>query len=357
MASQPIIDEPASGTKNAPEDCRIASYHVARHNSWRRAVETLCLTGLLLVCLPVRLRASDTVHLAIPTNSFQHVLYPIARDREYMEQEGIDLRIVLVAPSVSIQGLMTKSIHFTLAGTSALIARSRSGAPVKVLLAANKQVLQWVLTRPEIVSADQLRGRKIATPGVASSSTYMTKQALAKHGLSPEKDAVFLDPGAGNHLKALLAGAVDGAILGAEQRYVALNAGMKELFFLGNEVKNSWGTLATSDRLLQEDRKLVFGFLKATLKSLKFIRHNRNATIAAIAKFSQVDARLAGRVYDDLIGTFTTDGAVDEETQKNDLAIIRQVTGVSDIMPIERAYDFSLARAADRELMQSAWHP
>jgi len=335
----------------------IAAPHIAHHHASYKTIAAVHIAWMIIACLPARSRALDVVHLAIPTNSFQHVLYPIARDREYMEQEGIDLRIVLVAPSVSIQGLMTKSVHFTLAGTSALIARSKSGAPLKVLLAANKQVLQWVLSRPEISSAGQLKGRKIATPGVASSSTFMTKQALAKTGLNADKDVVFLDPGAGNHLKALLAGAVDAAVLGAEQRYVALNTGMKELFFLGNEVKNSWGTLATSDRLLQEDRKLALGFLKATLKSLRFIRHNRSAAVAAIGKFSRIDAKLAGRVYDDLIGTFTTDGSVDEETQRNDLAIIRQITGVNDLMPIDRAYDFSLVRAADPELTQSGWHP
>lgn len=345
------------GQRRIPKDNCIASPYLARRTVRYKPLGAFFVAWLMATFLTSRSQASDVVHLAIPTNSFQHVLYPIARDREYMEQEGIDLRIVLVAPSVSIQGLMTKSVHFTLSGTSALIARSKSGAPLKVVLAANKQVLQWVLAQPDVSSPGLLKGKKIATPGVASSSTFMTKQALAKHGLNSDKDVVFLDPGAGNHLKALLAGAVDGAILGAEQRYVALNAGMKELFFLGNEVKNSWGTLATSERIMHDERKLVSGFLKATLKSLKFIRHNRNATIAAIMKFSQVDARLAGRVYDDLIGTFTTDGTVDEETQKNDLAIIRHVAGVSEIMPIDRAYDFSLVRAADHELTQSGWHP
>ncbi|MGE5304724.1 MAG: ABC transporter substrate-binding protein [Alphaproteobacteria bacterium] len=345
------------GQKDTPKDSRSVWPYRAHGNVSYQPLRTLYVASLIVLFLPPLSQASEIVHLAIPTNSFQHVLYPIARDREYMEQEGIDLRIVLVAPSVSIQGLMTKSVHFTLSGTSALIARSKSDAPLKVVLAANKQVLQWLLIRPGISSAGMLKGKKIATPGVASSSTFMTKQALAKRGLNPDKDVVFLDPGAGNHLKALLAGAVDGAIVGAEQRYLALNAGMKELFFLGNEVKNSWGTLATSDQLLQDEHKLVSGFLKATLKSLRFIRHNRNAMLAAITKFSRVDTSLAGRVYDDLIGTFTTDGAVDEETQKNDLSIIRRITGVSETLPVDRAYDFALVRAADHELTQSGWRP
>ena len=191
-----------TGQKNNLEDTRIPSSYLACRNASCKLLGIIYLTGSIVIGLTSHSLALDIVHLAIPTNSFQHVLYPIARDREYMAQEGIDLRIVLVAPSVSIQGLMTKSVHFTLSGTSALIARSKGGAPLKVVLAANKQVLQWVLTRPDVSSAGLLKGKTIATPGVASSSTFMTKQALAKHGLKPDKDVVFLDPGAGNHLNA-----------------------------------------------------------------------------------------------------------------------------------------------------------
>ena len=71
-----------------------------------------------------------------------------------------------------------------------------------------------------------------------------------------------------------------------EHRYVGLDAGMKELFFFGNEVKNSWGTLATTDRMIKEQPKLVAGFIKATLKSLRLIRQDRETTIAGIMKFS-----------------------------------------------------------------------
>ena len=74
-------------------------------------------------------------------------------------------------------------------------------------------------------------------------------------------------------------------------------------------------------------------------------------------KFSGVDRNLATRMYDDLIGTFTPNGTVDEETQKNDLTIIRQIADVSEPIPIARAYDFSFAYGADRQLNQAGWRP
>jgi len=62
-------------------------------------------------------------------------------------------------------------------------------------------------------------------------------------------------------------------------------------------------------------------------------------------------------MYDDLIGTFTRNGTVDEETQKNDLTIMRQIADVSELVPISRGYDFSFAHEADRLLNETGWRP
>jgi hypothetical protein len=46
-----------------------------------------------------------------------------------------------------------------------------------------------------------------------------------------------------------------------------------------------------------------------------------------------------------------------EETQKNDLDIVREVLKITKEVPIERAYDFSFAKKADSELTQAGWKP
>jgi len=292
-----------------------------------------------------------------PGKNFQHVIYPIAQEKGYMREEDIDLKMLVIAGTPSIQGLLAGSIRFTVAGTSALIAAAKGAAPLKVVLAANDKVHQWLLSKPEITSVRNLKGKRIATGGVASSATFMLKQILVRQGLDPNRDVNYIHQSGGTQLGALLSGSVDAIILGVQPRYIGVNAGMRELFFFGNEVKNSWGTLATSDRFIKEQPKQVAGFIRAAVKALRFIRQERDATIAANVKFSGVDRTLAARMYDDLIGTFTRNGTVDDETQKNDLSIIRQIADVSEPIPMARAYDFSFAYDADRQLNQAGWHP
>jgi NitT/TauT family transport system substrate-binding protein len=311
----------------------------------------------LLAALASPAAALETVNMAIPTKSFQQVIYPLAQERGYMREEGIDLKIVFIEPTPSIQAALAGSVQLTAAGTSALVAVTKAGAPLKVVLAVNDRVHQWLLSRPEHTTLKSLRGKKIATTGVASVATFMLKQIVAKHGLDPHRDLVYLDPGSGNQLPALLAGAVDAAVLSVEQRYVGLDNGMRELVYFGNEVKNSWGTLASTERFIREQPKRLAGFLRATLKALRLIRQDRESTVAAVMKFSGIERPLAARIYDDLIGTFTRGGVVDEETQRNDLEIIRQVVGAKEAVAPARAYDFSFALAADRELARTGWRP
>ena len=65
-------------------------------------------------------------------------------------------------------------------------------------------------------------------------------------------------------------------------------------------------------------------------------------------KFSELDRDLAARTYDGMIGTFTTNGVVDEETQKNDLDIVREVRNTVNV-PVA-AYnvsgEYSMVKAA-----------
>ena len=133
-----------------------------------------------------------------------------------MREEGIDLKLLIIGATPSIQALFAGGIQFTAAGTSALIAAAKGAAPLKVVLAANDKVHQWRLSNPDISSPKSLKGKRIATPGVASSSTLMLKQILIGHGLDPNRDVVYIHQSGGTQLAALLSGSVDATILGVQ---------------------------------------------------------------------------------------------------------------------------------------------
>lgn len=311
-----------------------------------------------LIFFSINANALETVNIALSNKNFQMILYPIAQERGYMQEEGIDLRVILARAELSVQATMAGSFQFNMAGNMAVVNVMKGGAPFKVVLSTNDKVLSWILGKPEIASLKDLKGKRVATSGVANVTLIMAKQVFLKHGIDPDREINFINTGGGsNGVRALLAGAVDGVIASTAERYIGIPAGLRELSFIGNEVKNSWGTMATTDQLIQEKPKLVAGMIKASLKALRFIRSQRDATIGTAMKFASLDKNIATRMYDDLVGTFNQNGMVDEETQRNDIEVIRQILKTNETVPIQRAFDFRFAREADRQLTQSGWRP
>lgn len=274
-----------------------------------------------------------------------------------MKEEGIDLRIVMMQSTPGLLALISGNVQFSGSGTNALVALTKGGAPIKNILAVNDKVLEWLYVRPNIASVRELKGKKIAVPGLATVMTFMLKQILPKYGIDGNKDVSFITAPTSNRLMVLTSGIAEASILASDERYAAVNQGMKEILYFGNEVKNSWGTVATSDRFIKEQPKLMAGFMRAVLKAVRFVRKDREATINAAVKFTGMQKAMAGRMYDDLINTFTSNGSVDEETQRNDLAIVAQIAGVNEPIAPARGYDFSFAMEADQFLNKSGWKP
>jgi NitT/TauT family transport system substrate-binding protein len=320
----------------------------------KNIIAPLWVIFLMLTVRPVM--SMETLSVALTSKAFQYVPLVIAQERGYMKEEGLDLKFVFMQNAPGLQALTTGAVQFSGSGSSALVAISKGNAPLKTVLAMNDQVLQWVAVRPNIGNIKDLKGKKVATTGVASIAAFMLRNILVKYGMDA-KDVVMIDPGPVNRLPSLLSGAVDAAIVSPEERYLALDQGMKDLMFIGKEVKNSWGTFATSERFIKEQPKLLAGFSRAVLKGLRIVRQDRDGTIASVTKFSELDKALATRMYDDLINTFTQGGYVDEETQKNDLAIVKLVAEVSHVVPPQRAYDFSFVREAEQQLSKQGWKP
>jgi NitT/TauT family transport system substrate-binding protein len=320
-----------------------------------KKVILLLIAAIFTVAAPAF--ALDKINITLPSKSFQFIVFPVAQERGYAREEGLEFNTVVMSSTAGLQAVVAGEMDFTGSGSSALVAVAQSGAPLKTVFAVNDQVLQWLMARPPYASLKDLKGKKISVTGIAAAATYMLRKVAAKQGLDPNKDLTFLAMPPGQRLPAVLSGTVDAGLLSSEERFPALDHGMKDILYLGKEVKNSWGTIATNDTFIKTKPKQMMGFMRATIKALRVIKQNREVAIATMMKFSELDRDLANRTYDGMIASFTSNGIVDEETQKNDLDIVRDTLNLKKEVPISAAYDFSFAKKADAELTKAGWKP
>src|SRR4029434_3165458 len=183
---------------------------------------SLLLIGVLL--LPSQWAfALDKINVTLPSKSFQFIIFPLAKERGYMREEGIDLNIVVMASTTGLQAVLAGEMDFTGSGSSALVAVTQGNAQLKTVLAVNDQVLQWLMARPQYGSFKDLKNKKIAVTGIAAVATFMLKKVAPKYGLDANKDVTVLALPPGQRLAALQSGVVDAGLLSSEERFAALD--------------------------------------------------------------------------------------------------------------------------------------
>ncbi len=50
--------------------------------------------------------ALEKINVTLPSKSFQFIIFPLAKERGYMKEEGIDLNIVVMASTPGLQAVL-----------------------------------------------------------------------------------------------------------------------------------------------------------------------------------------------------------------------------------------------------------
>src|SRR5262249_39996703 len=140
------------GESNRENQMKTERARLIRQRTTTRLIfAAIVAIGLTLPALTTA-QSLQIANMAVPAKSFQMVIYPVAQRKGYMREEGLDERVIFVAPTTSIQAMLGGDVQFTGAGSSALVSMTRGNTPLKVVVATNDRVLQWLVTRPEITS-------------------------------------------------------------------------------------------------------------------------------------------------------------------------------------------------------------
>ena len=94
------------------------------------------------------------------------------------------------------------------------------------------------------------------------------------------------------------------------------------------------------------------------MKGLLYFRSNRSGSVSSLARFLKSKEDLAGRLYDLILPGTTRDGTINEALQKRSIEnVIERVGVIKEAPPLDRMYNFSLARKVRDELPAKGWKP
>ena len=288
--------------------------------------------------------AAGRVRFAYPAKSLNYLPITLGRDKGIFQSEGIELQLVLVASTIQVTALTTGDIDFS-GAQSQVMAGAARGLPVKVVGFLTIKPSFWLMSKPEIKTMADLKGKIIGITAIGSSTDTLARFLVSKNGLTPDREVAFIGTGTtSNILTAMKAGTVDAGVLSPPFNAMATQMGYRTLAYFGDYVEQSLSGVGTSDRMIRERPELVKRMLSATIKSLRFIQQRPADSIQFISKEWSVDSASATELYKSMLPAFSKDGGMDEKGIRDALKRETERMALKEETPLSKVMDLRLLR-------------
>lgn len=289
------------------------------------------------------------VVLSYSSRSIASIDLYVAQDRGFFREEGLDAQLVQVRATAAIAAIVAGEVHALGSIGSAIRAIPR-GAPIKVLAVSLRRPVFWLVTRPELKSFADLKGKVMGTTTLGGSQHSAGVRMLRKAGLNPDKDlTVVLGGDVPTQLQALANGSIQVGILSPPTVIVARD---KYKMNILASAMDEFTSLQNGLGVLEKNVKdpLVKRILRARAKGNRYFHQNEKGTAEVLATYLNVDLATAVETYRISRAAFTTDGIPSDGELTEYLKEDAQILGLPAPVPVAKVFDFSLQREINREL-------
>jgi NitT/TauT family transport system substrate-binding protein len=319
----------------------------------------LALALILLLLAGFGNARAEKVHIAIPSTTQAVLPFTIARDKGYYRAEGVDVELILMSAPIASRALLSGDVLVATVGGAGLPPLLR-GSPFKFLFTTYNRAMFWLYAKPEIRDVKSLKGKRVGVSGIGSGPDSLLREVLRLNGLDPNRDVTVLSLGVMPQIfSGLQSGIVDAAMLSPPVTFKAQEGGFRELVaFPKQDLVELQGSILVRDASLQSDPVQMEKFLRGTYKGFLHIKDNRAATIPFLARYLQVNDKVAASAYDQVVKpAMTQDGTLSQEMQAKAVEHVLKRLDLKEAPPLAKIFDFSLTRKVASELQAKNWRP
>lgn len=319
-----------------------------------RTIKNLAtIAGLLgLFFSPALVSAQNTTQKVVVTYSSRSIasidLF-VAQERGFFREEGLDPQLVQVRATAAIAAIVSGEVHALGSIGSAIRAIPR-GAPIKVTAVSLRRPVFWLVSRPELKSFADIKGKVMGTTTLGGSQHTAGIRMLRRAGLNPDKDVTVV---LGGDVPTQLQGLVNGSIqIGILSPPTVIVAREKYKMNILASAMEEFSSLQNGLGVLEKNVKdpLVKRILRARAKANRYFHQNEKGAAEVLAKYLNVDLSTALETYRISRGAFTTDGIPDDNELTEYLKEDAQILGLPAPVPVAKVFDFTLQREVNREL-------
>jgi len=294
----------------------------------------------------------DRIVITYPSRSIASVDLYIAQERGFFRQEGLLADVVQVRGNIGVTALLSGDAHAVNNVGTVIRAMERSDLPLKVITQSLKKNLFWLVTKPEVKSLSELKGKIFGTTTFGGAQHLAAARLLQKAGLNPDKDiTVVIGGDVPAQLQSLVSGTIQLADLSPPT--VILARDKFKLKIHGStleDLPNLQNGLAFTEKMLREKRELVRRILRARSRAHRYFWENERGSAEVLANYLKVELPVALESYRLARPAFTTNGLATDKEVEDFLRADAEVLKLKEPVPAARIFDFSLQKDVNQEL-------
>jgi NitT/TauT family transport system substrate-binding protein len=236
-------------------------------------------------------QAQEKIRVGLGSISLQSGLVYIAKDRGIFTKYGLTAESIYIpGGSTNVQVLISGNLDMSQLSGAPGVAANLEGADIVYIAGLLDKLNYQLITRPELKTIEQLKGKKFAVSRYGSSADFGMRAMLKRVGIDPVKEASILQIGdEPARIAAITSGNVDGTVVNAP---FSSEAERLKLNVLADSVKMNvpffnTGLLVTR-RFLEKQEAKVMNFLRAYLEAIKILKTEKEYSVKALGQFTRV---------------------------------------------------------------------
>ena len=223
----------------------------------------------------------------------------VAKETGIFAENGLEAQLVYVRGGATVMmALLSRETPISQVGGSSIVGASLRGADAVMIAGGNATSDQWLMSRPDIKTAKQLKGGSIAIAVFGGTSDSLARIALKRLGLAPVKDVAILQiGGVPERLSALERVKVQAAMLSMPDVFIAQKNGFYTLVHVSLPYQTT--SVATTRRFIRESPDIVRRYVKSQIEAVHRIKTDRDTGIKVLAKYlGSRDKEILERSFD-----------------------------------------------------------
>jgi NitT/TauT family transport system substrate-binding protein len=283
---------------------------IGKINKHRRTAFFVAILSLIFArAASTQERKSEALNVAYTSATATRAPLWIAKETGLFEKYGVDVKLIYIrAGSPSISALVSGDVQVSSDPAAAAAIAAVRGAPV-VVIGTYGLASYRLVAHPSIASAQNMKGKTIASVRPGSGPDALLHRFLPKLGLAPGKDVVILPTGiseSNKRITGMLQGNYD-ATLASWDNIVQMDLLGQKINVIADPaefgVRTSVSDFTSTRPVVRERRAVVKAFFRAFIEASWLGRKDRELAFRIFRKYLKVeDPRLLDSMYKNYLG-------------------------------------------------------